>query len=214
VVRTAASWNAERQHRFAAVVPAEFDGSTAGRIQAKAPLSRRTPTVTAPAIVAAFLLIAPHVVSAQTRTDFEKPPILNVTQLIPAELLTWQGFRVGEKVPTDGVMDIYTLIADEQTFGEDAGTYRVRSREMAEPRLSEIPAILKLNETRKTGTFVKAMATTAVQPLESAGHRVMNPVDTVTGQPSGVVRFGHSVQGHPKAIEEVRRILLEHLQEA
>jgi pimeloyl-ACP methyl ester carboxylesterase len=26
-----------------------------------------------------------------------------------------------------------------------------------------------------------------------------------------VVRFGHSVQGHPKAIEEVRRILLEHL---
>jgi pimeloyl-ACP methyl ester carboxylesterase len=28
-----------------------------------------------------------------------------------------------------------------------------------------------------------------------------------------VVRFGHSVQGHPKAIEEVRRILIEHLQE-
>jgi pimeloyl-ACP methyl ester carboxylesterase len=28
-----------------------------------------------------------------------------------------------------------------------------------------------------------------------------------------VVRFGHSVQGHPKAIEEIRRILLEHLQE-
>jgi pimeloyl-ACP methyl ester carboxylesterase len=28
-----------------------------------------------------------------------------------------------------------------------------------------------------------------------------------------VVRFGHSVQGHPKAIEEIRRILIEHLQE-
>lgn len=28
-----------------------------------------------------------------------------------------------------------------------------------------------------------------------------------------VVRFGHSVQGHPKAIEEVRRILTEHLDE-
>jgi hypothetical protein len=26
-----------------------------------------------------------------------------------------------------------------------------------------------------------------------------------------VLRFGHSVQGHPKAIEEVRRILIEHL---
>jgi len=28
-----------------------------------------------------------------------------------------------------------------------------------------------------------------------------------------VVRYGHSVQSHPKAIEEIRRILLEHLQE-
>jgi hypothetical protein len=28
-----------------------------------------------------------------------------------------------------------------------------------------------------------------------------------------VVRFGHSVQGHPKAIEEIRRILLRHLNE-
>ncbi len=28
-----------------------------------------------------------------------------------------------------------------------------------------------------------------------------------------VVRFGHSVQGHPKAIEEVRRILRAHLDE-
>jgi hypothetical protein len=26
-----------------------------------------------------------------------------------------------------------------------------------------------------------------------------------------VVRWGHSVQGHPKAVGEVRRILLEHL---
>jgi hypothetical protein len=29
-----------------------------------------------------------------------------------------------------------------------------------------------------------------------------------------VVRFGHSVQGHPKVIEEVRRILTEHLDES
>jgi hypothetical protein len=29
-----------------------------------------------------------------------------------------------------------------------------------------------------------------------------------------VVRFGHSVQGQPKAVEEVRRILTEHLNDA
>jgi hypothetical protein len=29
-----------------------------------------------------------------------------------------------------------------------------------------------------------------------------------------VVRFGHSVQSHPKAIEEIRRILTDHLDES
>ena len=92
-------------------------------------------------------------------------------------------------MPTDGVMGTYTLRADQATFGEDAGTYRVLSREMAELRLAEVPAIIKLNETSKVGTFAKSMASTAVQPLESAGHMVMHPVDTVTGLPSGVGRF-------------------------
>ena len=73
-------------------------------------------------------------------------------------LLQGKGFRVEEKVPTDGIMGIYTLIADKETFGEDAGSYRVLSREMAELRLAEIPAIIiKLNETSKVGTFVKSM---------------------------------------------------------
>jgi hypothetical protein len=140
-------------------------------------------------VIATFLLSVPQVVPAQAGSDFEQPPVLNVTQLIPAKLLTGQGFRVEEKVPTDGVMGTYTLVADKETFGENAGTYQVRSREMAELRLSEIPAIIKLDETSKTGTFVKSMASTAVQPLESAGNMLLNPVDTVTGLPSGVGRL-------------------------
>lgn len=145
--------------------------------------------VAAPAIVAAFLLIVPQVVTAQTGADFEKPPVLNVRDLIDEKLLQGKGFRVEEKVPTDGVMGVYTLVADKDTFGDDAGTYQVLSREMAMLRLSEVPAIIKLNETSKVGTFAKSMATTAAQPLESAGNMVLHPVDTVTGLPSGVGRF-------------------------
>jgi hypothetical protein len=141
------------------------------------------------AMIATFLLSAPQVASAQTHADFEKPPVLNVTQLVPAKLLPGKGFRVKEQVPTDGIMGTYTLIADKETFSEDAGSYQLRSREMLELRLAEIPAIIKLNETSKTGTFVKAMATTAAEPLQSAGHMVMNPIDTVTGMPSGVGRL-------------------------
>jgi hypothetical protein len=141
------------------------------------------------AVIATSLLMAPQIVTAQTTADFEKPPVLKATDLIAPKLLQGQGFRVEEKVPTDGVMGIYTLIADKETFGEDAGTYQVLSREMAEVRLSEIPAIIKLNETSKVGTFAKSVATTAVQPLESAGNMVLHPIDTVTGMPSGVGRF-------------------------
>ncbi len=139
--------------------------------------------------VTVLLLNAPHVAVAQTAADFEKPPVLKVTDLVPAKLLTGKGFHVANKVPTDGVMGTYTIDADKQTFGADAGTYQVRSRELLELRLAEIPAIIKLNETSKTGVFAKSMVATAAQPLESAGHMVMNPVDTVTGLPSGVGRF-------------------------
>ena len=141
------------------------------------------------ALIPTFLLLTPQIASAQAGADFETPPVLNVRDLIAENLLQGQGFHVEEKVPTDGVMGTYTVIADKETFGDDAGTYQVHSREMAELRLAEIPAIIKLNETSKIGTFATSMATTAIQPLESAGHMVLNPVDTVTGLPSGVGRF-------------------------
>jgi hypothetical protein len=139
--------------------------------------------------LATVLLIAPQAAFAQAKADFEKPPVLNVKDFISENLLQGKGFRVEEKVPTDGVMGIFTATADKETFGEDAGTYQVLSREMAELRLSEVPAIIKLNETSKVGTFAKSMVSTAAQPLESAGNMMMNPVDTVTGLPSGVGRF-------------------------
>src|SRR5262245_22965047 len=80
--------------------------------------------------VTTLLLSAPYVAIAQTAVDFEKPPVLKVTELVPAKLLSGQGFHVAEMVPTDGVMGTYTIVADQQTFGADAGTYYVRSREL------------------------------------------------------------------------------------
>jgi hypothetical protein len=145
--------------------------------------------ITVRAAIATSLLITPQMVIAQTKAGFEKPPVLNARDLLPENLLQGKGFRVQEKVPTDGIMGTYTLVADKETFGKDAGTYQVLSREMAELRLAEVPAIIKLNETSKVGTFAKSMASTAAQPLESAGNMVLHPVDTVTGLPSGVGRF-------------------------
>jgi hypothetical protein len=138
---------------------------------------------------AIFLFIAPYGASAQTEADFEKPPVLETKELVPKELLTGKGVRVEDKVLTDGVMGIYTIHADAETFGDDAGTYQVRGRELFLVRMAELPAIIQLNETSKTGTFAKSLAASTARPVKAAGHMVMHPVDTVTGLPSGVGRL-------------------------
>jgi hypothetical protein len=112
--------------------------------------------------VVALLLASPCVTFAQAETDFEKPPVLNVRDLVAENLLQGKGFRVAEKVPTDGVMGIYTLIADKETFGEDAGTYQVLSREMAELRLAEY------HEKQKPITAVAAPGPVVARDQEGA----------------------------------------------
>ena len=64
------------------------------------------------ATMATLLLIAPLVASAQTAADFEKPPILQAKDLVPATMLTGKGFRVANQVPTDGFMAIFTITTD------------------------------------------------------------------------------------------------------
>jgi hypothetical protein len=127
-------------------------------------------------------------------TGFEKPAVLNAKDLVPAGRLRGAGFRVDDKVPTDGVMGIYTIRTDAATFHEDAGAYQVRGRELLEIRLAEMPAIVKLNETGKTAAFTKAMGTAAVRPLEAAGNMAMNPGETVAGLPGGVGRLFDRVE--------------------
>ena len=144
--------------------------------------------------ITVLALLAPCVASAQTKAGFEKPPVLHVTDLVPEKPLQGKGFHVEDKVPTDGVMGTYTIKADAETFHEDAGTYQVRSRELLELRLAEIPAIVELDEVSKTGVFVKSMAASAARPLESAGRMAMNPVETVTGLPSGIGRLFDRVE--------------------
>src|SRR5215470_10461126 len=122
--------------------------------------------------MALALLIPLSALDATVRAeaDFEKPPILHVKELVAAPLLHGKGFQVEDKVPTDGAMGVYTITADKATFGEDAGAYQVRSRELLELRLAEIPAIMELNDTSKLGTFAKSMGRSAVRPLEATGN--------------------------------------------
>ncbi len=118
--------------------------------------------------------------------EYEEPPVINVSDLMPATALSGPGFSVQPQVPTNGAMGQYTIVADQSVFGDDAGTYYVESLDMLKLRLSEIPAIAQLDSMSNTGVFAQALASSAVRPVTAATNMVMHPMDTVTGLPGGI----------------------------
>jgi hypothetical protein len=139
--------------------------------------------------LAAVVALVPRLLSAQSGGQFEQPPIINVTQLLPESALSGPGFHVEQRVPTNGAMGQYTIVGDASVFHNDAGTYRVESLNLLKIRLSEIPAIAYLENVKKTGVFAKALAQSAERPVADAENMVVHPMDTATGLPSGIGSF-------------------------
>src|SRR3984893_11430776 len=96
--------------------------------------------------LAALIAFVPQSLWAQSNGQFEQPPIINATQLLPESALSGPGFHVEQQVPTNGAMGQYTIVADASVFHNDAGTYRVESLDLSKIRLSEIPAIAYLEK--------------------------------------------------------------------
>lgn len=118
--------------------------------------------------------------------QFEHPPVVGIGEFLPVSMQSGSGYYLGPQVPTNGAMGQYTIIANADVFGSDAGTYEVESLDLLKIRLSEIPAISQLENISKTGVFAKALAASAARPVAAAANMVIHPMDTVTGLPSGV----------------------------
>ena len=129
-----------------------------------------------------ILQLATLVAGPLSAGQFERPPSLPAQQLVPASLLSGDGFRVNSPVPTDGLMAHFTIVSD-------VGTFDAPSEEMLKVRVAEIPAIQQLTKTSKTQVFAQSLAENAARPIQAAGKMVMNPVETVQGLPAGVGRF-------------------------
>src|ERR1700677_920625 len=139
--------------------------------------------------LAAVIVLLPQLLRAQDAGQFEQPPTINATQLLPESALSGPGFHVDPQVPTNGAMGQYTIVADASVFENDAGIYRVESLDLLKIRLSEIPAIAYLENVSKTGVFANALAQSAARPVTAAANMVIHPMDTVTGLPSGIGEF-------------------------
>jgi hypothetical protein len=139
--------------------------------------------------LAAVISLVPQMLWAQSAGQFEEPPVINATQLLPQSALSGPGFHVEPQVPTNGAMGQYSIVAEASVFQGDAGTYQVQSLNLLKIRLSEIPAIAYLENVSKTGAFASALAQSAERPVAAAANMVVHPMDTVTGLPSGIGSF-------------------------
>ena len=121
--------------------------------------------------------------------NYEQPPVVNVSDLLPGVPLSGPGWSVQQQVPTNGAMGEYTIVADASVFHNNAGTYQIESLDMLKIRLSEIPAIAQLDNSSQTAIFAQAVAKSAERPVSDAANMVMHPMDTVTGLPGGINQF-------------------------
>jgi hypothetical protein len=146
---------------------------------------QQTPVVN-PAPSPALMLQPPSPGAGASAGQFEQPPVVGIGEFLPVSMQSGNGYYLGQQVPTNGAMGQYTIIANADVFGSDAGTYEVESLDLLKIRLSEIPAIAVLDNVSNTAVFTKEVAASAAQPIEDAAQMAAHPMDTVTGLPNGV----------------------------
>lgn len=132
--------------------------------------------VTGAVLIGFGLSLAAGAVGAQ---DFEMPPTLRASEILPAELLKGPNHKVDQRVTNDGYMNHYTV---RSRFGE----FNAVSTPKLRKRIDEIAALAAMEKVRGTSEFGDAVVKGGQAALEGAKHLVTNPVGTVTGAVSGI----------------------------
>ena len=132
----------------------------------------------------AWILLPAPVLAADT---FEEPPLeLEAAQLVPANLMTGQGFKVEPPVTNDGYTNTYTLTTDWGE-AEAVSDYRLRVR------VQEVAALLALDSMSRAGVFGDSLKNGVLAPVDGAVALVTSPVETTTGAVKGVGRWFSNV---------------------
>jgi hypothetical protein len=120
---------------------------------------------------------------AESVPEIQAIPIeLQVSSILPKDVLAGLDYRIKETVLNDGFVNIYEL---DTTYG----LVRVESTALLMIRLNEIKALHRMEELKKTQVFKDALKEAAKGPLRTAKGLVTAPVKTVTGTVTGIGRW-------------------------
>lgn len=120
-----------------------------------------------------------NAIPTRARQQFEPPPTLRASEILPPELLSGPEHRVAEQVANDGFMNIYSI---ESRFG----TFTANSTDELLIRVDEIDAIARMEEWSESEQFIEGVGKAGRDVLGSSFRLVTDPFGTFRGTTSGV----------------------------
>ena len=155
----------------------------------------------------AYLLI--HVLAlggfsaaAQGQT-YEAQAVLQASKILPPDVLAGPNHRVEERVYNDGYLNRYTVLSK-------FGGFVAVSTHMLRKRISEINAMVRMEQIQGTKEFIASLKEAGTDTLSGFKNLVTKPVDTVKGAVSGLAvafrRAGDAITGPKRSDAEDSRV--------
>ena len=120
-------------------------------------------------------------ISSAGAQEFETPPQLAASEVLPAEMQRGESFVVQEQVRNDGFMNHYVV-------DSDYGQFQAYGNPALAKLVQEIGALDQLEEVSKSEVFRDSVKKSATGQVEAVKEFADKPVETVKGVPGGLKR--------------------------
>jgi hypothetical protein len=111
--------------------------------------------------------------------QYEQPPVLSASQLLPASLLRNPDYRIADRVPIDNFQGVFKV-------DTKWGPFIIKGSDLMRVRAREIPATAELEKIGGAETVVNQAGATALRPLGTAKDLVTEPGKTIGDTFKGV----------------------------
>ena len=156
--------------------------------------------------ILAFIVLLICCGSAWATPQFQQTPILlKASELLPANLIKGDNYRIAETVQNDGVINTYQLDTDD-------GFIFVESTAELLVRINELKALAKMNEMERSGVFKDSLISGVKAPVKLAGNLVTSPIqsskDIVKGTGGFISNVGRSIFSRDPHQDNVLKVAL------
>ena len=154
------------------------------------------------------LISSGNVFSSEAEKDeYETPGEISASKVLSKKLLRGPNHKIVEQVVT------YNGFTNHFIIHTDFGRFKAVGNGMVPIRIQEINAIAKLDEIKKSRSFVDGVKDSGGTLVESTKNLIIHPVDTVSGFPSGLYNIfadtgsviGQAVRGESTLAEATKK---------